>query len=289
MDVFAEPLSLLNQNSVATLSLEEAISFGIRNNRSIQTAYLQRVSQKFDLYVSEGKFFPKLNISSSYTSNAANGLKINTNTLTTTATMSLPTGAALTAYSTNLNSNGGTSTALTSLTLTQPLLRNGGIEANTASVRAARIEDKINKLNLKSIISQTVVQIIYGYRELLRAQEQKQISEAALKRSRELYEVNKVLISAGRMAEVEIIQTEADVANQEVALEEANNQIDTSRMALLNLLALEPSTAIMASALKTSAAANEQNIAQALSVAFENQPDYLASLLNIQRGNHPFC
>lgn len=41
------------------------------------------------------------------------------------------------------------------------------------------------------------------------------------------------------MAEVEIFQTEAEVANRELALEEAENQIDASRLALLNLLALE--------------------------------------------------
>jgi outer membrane protein TolC len=127
-----------------------------------------------------------------------------------------------------------------------------------------------------------VVQIIHAYRELLRAQEQKKIAEAALKRSRELYEVNKALISAGRMAEVEIIQTEAQVANQEVALEEANNQIDAMRLALLNLLALEPSAAVVARGLEISNA-NGLDVAQALAVALENQPDYLTSLLSIER------
>jgi len=281
-DARAIPPRILDEGVAIPLSLEEAVLLGIRNNRGVQTAYLQRISQKFDLYVSEGKFFPKLTIASSYTNNVADGIKTNTKGLATTASMSLPTGATLTASSTNSSGNGGVSPSSTTLTLAQPLLRNGGIEANTASVRMARIDEQINQLNLGATISQTVVQIIYAYRELLRAQEQKKIAEAALKRSRELYEVNKALISAGRMAEVELIQTEAEVANQEVALEEANNQIDATRLALLNLLALEPSTAVVASALEISAAKG-QSLAQALAVALENQPDYLISLLSIER------
>lgn len=281
-DGMAAPSVILDENAGIPLSLEDAVSLGIRNNRGVQSAYLQRVRQKFDLYVSEGKFFPKLTIASSYTNNVADGINTKTTGLTATATMTLQTGAALTASSTNSSNNGNTSPSVSALTLTQPLLKNGGIEANMASVRMARIDEQVNQLNLKAAISQTVVQIVYAYRELLRAQEQRKIAEGALKRSRELLEVNKALISAGRMAEVEIIQTEAQVANQEVALEEANNQIDSSRLALLNLLALEPSAAIVAGSLETSAA-QEPGVAQALAVAVENQPDYLTSRLSIER------
>ena len=278
----AAPPEIFDDKVSIPLSLDEAVSLGIRNNRGIQTAYLQRIGQKFDLYVSEGKFYPKLALASSYINNAAAGINTKTTGLTATASMNLPTGAALTASSTNTRNNGNTSPSVTALTLTQPLLKNGGIEANTASVRTARIGELVNQLNHKAAISRTVVQIVYSYRELLRAQEQKKIAEAALQRSRELYEVNKALISAGRMAEVEIIQTEAQVANQEVALEEANNQIDTTRLALLNLLALEPSAAITASDLAI-ITAQTPSFAQALAIALENQPDYLTSQLSIER------
>lgn len=270
------------ENASILLGIDDAVSLGIRNNRGIQEAYLQRIGQKFDLYVSEGKFFPKLTITSSYTNNVADGIKTKTTGLAAAATMSLPTGAALTASSTNSSIDGNTSPSVMAWTLTQPLLKNGGLGANMASIRTARIDEQINQINLRATISQSVVKIIYAYRELVRAQEQKKITEAALKRSRELYEVNKALISAGRMAEVEIIQTEAQVANQEVALEEASNQIDATRLALLNLLALQPSAAVVANGLAMSTA-KEPDVAQALAVALENQPDYLNSRLSIER------
>lgn len=280
-DAMAAPSQSPDIGAEIPLSLNDAVSLGMRNNRGIQSAYLQRVSQKFDLYVSEGKFFPKLTITSSHTNNATDGVKSRNTGLTATATMSLPTGAELTASSTKTRATGSYASS-TTLTLMQPLLRNGGIDAGMASVRTARLDEQANLLNLRATLSQTVVQIVYAYRELLRAQEQKNIAVAALKRSRELYEVNKALIEAGRMAEVEIIQTEAQVANQEVALEEASNQIDASRLALLNLLALEPSAAVVASH-SEAATVKEVKLQQALAVALESQPDYLVSALSLER------
>lgn len=278
----AEPLLASNKNISTSLSLNDAIEFGVRNNRNIKTAYLQRISQKFDLYVSEGKFYPRLNLSTSFTTNNDYGIRSNKGVMNTVATISLPTGATITASSAKYNGNGSISPGVTSLTITQPLLRNGGIEVNTASIRAARIDDQVSRLYLKTVVSQTVIQIIYAYRELLKAQEQKKICEGALKRSRELYEINKLLIASGRMAEVELIQTEADVANQEVVLEEANNQIDTSRMALLNLLALDPSTAITTSSTDTFSP-KEQSIEESVDIALQNQPDYQISLFAVQK------
>ena len=54
------------------------------------------------------------------------------------------------------------------------------------------------------------------------------------------------MIRAGRMAEFEIVQTEADVASQELNVEESANQVDSARLALLQLLALDLSTQMAA-------------------------------------------
>lgn len=73
-------------------------------------------------------------------------------------------------------------------------------------------------------MSQTISQVIGAYRELLRAQEQARIAREALARTQELLEVNRAMIRAGRMAEFEIVQTEADVASQELNVEESTNR-----------------------------------------------------------------
>ncbi|EKY2025268.1 TolC family protein, partial [Cronobacter sakazakii] len=42
------------------MTLGDAIYLGLRNNRAIRSAYLNRISQKFDLTVSQDRFNPKL-------------------------------------------------------------------------------------------------------------------------------------------------------------------------------------------------------------------------------------
>lgn len=45
------------------MTLGDAIYLGLRNNRAIRSAYLNRISQKFDLTVSQDRFNPKLTLS----------------------------------------------------------------------------------------------------------------------------------------------------------------------------------------------------------------------------------
>ena len=101
------------------------------------------------------------------------------------------------------------------------------------------LNEQVNLLNLKYTVAQTITQIALSYRELLRAQEQLRIVNDAMIRSQQLMEVNKALIAVGRMAEFEIIQTQADAAMQELAVEEATNNLDSCRRELLHLLSLD--------------------------------------------------
>ena len=51
---------------IIELTLNDAIYLGLRDNRAIRSAYLDRVAQKFDLVVAEDRFTPKLTLSGSY-------------------------------------------------------------------------------------------------------------------------------------------------------------------------------------------------------------------------------
>lgn len=270
------------------LTLPDAVSLALRDNRNIKSAYLQRIVQKFDLRVAEDRFSPRLTLASSVLTRRSNGTISNTADMTPVVTMSTPTGAqvALSAPSVFANERGegrghSTSSSL-NLTVIQPLLRGGGVEAGTAQVRMVRIDEQINRLNLKLTVSRTVSEVVLAYREFLKGQEQLRIAEEALKRSRGLLDVNRALIEAGRMAEIEIVQAEADVATQEYALEEASNQLDASRLALLSAMAVSPRTDV---ATVDSLAAEQVHVEldRALSIAFDSQPEYLAQLLVIER------
>ncbi len=268
------------------LTLADAVSLALRDNRTIKSAYLQRIVQKFDLRVAEDRYNPHLVFSSSYLARRTNGEISHTVDVAPVVTLTTPTGAQLTA---GIDSNhvidhasGRTTSTSLNLTIIQPLLRGGGVEAGTAPLRIAQIDERINRLNLKLTVSRTITEVILAYRDFLKTQEQVQIAEQALKRSRALLDVNRTLIDAGRMAAVEIVQTEADLASQEYTVEEAKNQLDASRLSLLSAIAVSPRTDIV-TADKLSADPVKIDLTQALAIALENYPEYLTQLLAIER------
>lgn len=278
------------------LTLEKAVAIGLKNNRAIRIAYLQRASQKFDLRVAEDKFSPQFAINSAYLlthqsspstpSLPSSALESRSLELKPALTLSMPTGAQVSlslanSRTTDSNSPGASSSTL-AFSLTQPLLRNAGFEVNKAPVRIARIEERIYLLNLKNAIADSVTQIIFSYRDFLRAQDQLKLSQTGLSRTRRLMDINKALIDAGRMAKIDILQTEADVASQELAVEEAQNQLESTRLALLTLLAMDPETSLVAEDALISKPVLADMTA-ALATVFENQPEYLSALLSIER------
>jgi outer membrane protein TolC len=278
------------------MSLADCIATAVSENRTIKNAYLDRVIQKYTLRMSEEKFTPEFKIIPSISSTGntpalgGNGAGVasdrsTTSTATANATEKLPTGATLT-----LNSTYGiTSTEQTSPTraygwnasLTQPLLKGGGLEVNLASVRQARLTEQGNILSLKSIITSTLTNVVTSYRSYVQAIKSLEITRQSLERSRELVETNRELIAAGRMAAIEIVQSEADLANQEFNLLTTENNVDAARLALTKAIDIDKNsriTPIPESTIPPVPYSHEQ----AKRLAFENRPDYLQALLNYE-------
>jgi len=271
-----------------TMTLGDAVYLGLRNNPAIRSAYLQRVAQKFDLRVAEDVFNPKLTLNSNYRTSRGSQDNVRNANLAPTSSLLGEYGTRLsmawTQQLNNANRAGRYRSDGLDLAIIQPLMRGAGWDATTAPLRLSRLAEQANRLNLKATVAQTISQIIATYRELLRAQEQLVIVQDALKRSNTLLDVNKALISAGRMAEFEIVQTEADIATQQLGVEEARNQLDTSRLALLRLLALDLSTPVRATeALEANPMEIDQR--QAFTLAQNQQPEYLAALLDSQQAD----
>ncbi|WP_312773058.1 TolC family protein [Pseudomonas rhodesiae] len=273
---------------ITDLTLGDAVYLGLRNNPAIRSAYLQRVAQKFDLRVAEDVFNPKLTLNSSYRSTRGSVDNARNANVTPSSSLLGEYGTRLSMSWTQQLNNADRAGRYRSdgldLAIIQPLLRGAGWDATTAPLRLSRLAEQANRLNLKATVAQTISQIIATYRELLRAQEQLSIVQDALKRSGTLLEVNRALIGAGRMAEFEIVQTEADIATQQLGVEEAQNQLDTNRLALLRLLALDLSTPIRATE-ALEARPMQIDKRQAFNLAQTQQPEYLAALLGSQQAD----
>lgn len=265
-----------------TLTLSDAIYLGLRDNRAIRSAYLERIGEKFALRVAEDRFSPKLFVRGSYLSSHNQLDRSRQGEIAPVSTLLTPYGTRVglgwTWRQTDADRAGLTRNDGANITIIQPLLRGAGRDVATAPVRLARLSEQVNRLALKDRVAQTITRIITAYRTLLQAQEQLNISSNALARARQLLGVNQAMIDAGRMAAFEIVQTEAEVANQELSHEDARNQLETARLELLQLLALDLDTPIIASE-AMQAAPLDIDTAQAVRQAEALQPTYLIQLI----------
>ncbi|MDC9581678.1 TolC family protein [Xenorhabdus sp. PR6a] len=277
------PLTLSEPaKEVIGLSLSDAIGLGLRNNYAIRSAYLDRVAQKFDLRVAEDRFTPKLQLSGRYMAGKNQNAGFRKLNLSPNATLLTPLGTRFTLSWTRENTKSGRNNFHNdgaSMTVIQPLLRGAGTDVNNAPILLAKLQEQTHRLTLKATVSDSITQIILAYHALLRAQEQQSLSVASLKRMQKLVAINKELIDAGRMAQTDIIQTQADLAMQELSAKEAENNVHTTKLALLKLLALNHKTPIYATdTLKGTHVS--LNIEQSIKKAQAQQPDYLTQLLS---------
>ncbi len=261
------------------MSLSEAVALGLRDNRTIRSGYLERIAQRFDLVVAKSAFLPKLNIVAGVAATRTGSSPGSTSTIEPTATWLAPTGATVQfSWARNQTVGGGASASeieTTSFSVAQPLLQGAGLAVNLAPVLIAELQEQINKLGLKTTVSDTVTSIIQDYRALQQAQEQLKLAQASKARSNSLLETNRALITAGRMAAADIVQTEADAANQDVAVLQAEEARNSAQLGLLQLLAVDLRTNIVASD-PIKASHVDIDLDQVIALGLNNRMDLLA-------------
>lgn len=263
------------------LSLTDAVALTIRENRTIKNAYLDRLVQKYDLRVAQDKFSPKLNLSASITRSGASSDPAVVNQTKQTGgavTQQLSTGAQV-----NLGrefalqdqpAGQATRSSGWSLTFSQPLLKGAGAEVNTASVQIAQLTENSNILSLKSTVMSVLNTVIGAYRSYVQAIQTLDISRQSLVRSQALAETNRELIAAGRMAAIELVQSEAEVANREFSLSTAENTTDAARLALTKAIDIDiDRNTVITPILETEVPALPYTREQARALAFANRPD----------------
>lgn len=273
------------------LALSDVVILALENNRSSKNAYLERIVQRQDLAVAEDEFVPNVSVSIGQLQTDTTATDANVD-LGTTVSVKIPTGGQLKfSWATNSQTSNSNELSLDTndnlaqniqLGFNQPLLRGAGDRVNRAPVEIARLTEQTNILELKSTLINTITDAVLAYRELLRAQERLKLAQASLQSAQELLDITRTLIEAGRRAPVDIVQSETDVANRRASLIEAENNLQKTRLALLNFLNLEQAIIPIASEIPTVSpvSLDPEKLQQ---LAFTNQLSYLQSQLNAER------
>ena len=119
-----------------------------------------------------------------------------------------------------------------SLTFTQPLLRNLGSDASQWHVVVARNDLSVSESAFRQALIETVADTEKAYWELNYTLLDLKTVQESLKRAEEFLEQNRIKVSAGQLAQVEITQAEAQVAARqqdqivaEVSVQDAEDEL----------------------------------------------------------------
>ncbi|HEY2177096.1 MAG TPA: TolC family protein [Caulobacteraceae bacterium] len=267
------------------LSLADAVFIGLRDNRQVKSAYIDRVAQKFDLFVAEARFRPTAVLTGSVEATRQGSMGGTAYTLTPTASWLIPTGAQFQFSWSKLDSRlGGVDVGsdIATASVSQPLLKGAGFAVNEAPIKIARLQERINRLALKSTVSQTVTAIVLAYRALAQAQQQVAIGEDSLARAKAQMRSNEAFVDAGRMAAADLVQTEADIANQQVALLGAQQSRNSAQLALLALLAMDLHINVVA-ADPIDAPHVAVDLDRAIAIGLDNRMDILSERMALEQ------
>ena len=275
----------IEEAQTLSLSLEEAVALALRDNRELRSLRMLRVLDRFDLFLANRAYWPSGGVAvSALRRKADNGATSEDWSVSPSLSWRSPMGTT-TALNWSryerLDGQGGASDNF-SATIRQPLLRGAGWDVNMAPLRQAKISAELAYMNEEEAVAGLIDQVTFSYRSLIQAQERLVLSQMALERSRQLLETNQAMIDAGRMAAADIVQTQSEVANQEVALLETERSLTTVRTQLLNLLALDPSMPIEVLG-QVEAESVELDADQAVAYALSNRRDLKARRLSFEQ------
>ncbi|MFB3816630.1 MAG: TolC family protein [Candidatus Methylomirabilales bacterium] len=280
---------------VRALSLREGIALAIQNNLDVAVeGYTPRVRDQ-ELTQERAVFDPSAFLEATRTDVRRPPLF----SLTTTGTdawdfntgvrQRLPTGGIYelrldNEYSNTVsNATDGFSSRL-ALTLTQPLLRNFGYDANLTNIRIATNNQSISREQLRLRVADVVTQVQNAYFDLIFALENLEVQRRSLRLAQELVALNRARVRAGVAAPVEVTQAEAQEAarQQDVILaEKAVRDAEDTLKVVLNL----PSTAGWDQELRPTDPATfeavQVNLDEAIRQALANRNEYRSAKLDV--------
>jgi len=248
IDIFISHHSLASESKkLKQMSLAEAIALALRQNRTVENAYLNRILEKFDLIVAQDEFNPQVNFTivanqyADYNEFRKNHTHTLTKGISSDISLKLRTGGQLN-FSWDNRDNGRNFNNFNTgvqLSFSQPLLKGAGVDIATVNQLFAERNEQQNLLNLKATLMSTITEVIKTYRNFLLSQHELEILDRSMKRSQQQFEITQALIKAGRRAKMDSVQAEVDLANQEFDVRASKNLLDKNRLALLKILNMD--------------------------------------------------
>lgn len=170
------------------------------------------------------------------------------------------------------------------LTYRQPLLRGFGRLATERSIMIARIGAAQSVEFVEQQLADTIQEVEISYWNLVGARNQLVVAQEALRLAEVLHEQNQIRVDVGTLAPLELIQSEAGIANREEDIILAEAQIGDSEDELRRLLNLEADLYWNQPIVPVTDPETERleiDVEEAVATAFAERPEMAAQLYRI--------
>jgi outer membrane protein len=287
----------VDMNRQHPLSLREALSLALENNKDIEVARENVKIAEFDFLGAHGAYDPRFTSSayyerlktpiSSFLSGGQNGSTIQSD-YTGTARLEGLTPKFGASYRLDFSSVRLTSnsqfTALspqypTALTFnyTQPLLRGLKFDNSRRQIEIARKNLSLTDAQFRQRAIETITSVQRAYWDVVFALRNLQIQRDAVRDARTQLDHNKRMVNEGQLAPIDIVAADAQIAGFEQSLFSALEEVSRSENNLKNLIAQNRQAAIWTDSIVPTDSVDlvvpEVSLPDALKTALENRPE----------------
>ncbi|MBF0099367.1 MAG: TolC family protein [Desulfobacterales bacterium] len=285
-------LVLAEESKFIHINVADAVIIALQNNIDVKSAYMDRNVQRYDLRLAEDKFTPKSGLNFGISRSSAYDMSSSgrTNSINHQGdyqvALTIPTGGNFTFTWANLaekpevGQDYGYNSSW-SLNFRQPLLKGGGKDNAVYSINVARLIEVQNILVLQDILAATITKAITSYRNYVSSKRQLSIVDQSLEAAKKIYEINEALLKAGRRAEMELVETKANIAIRELDVLQATNAVESARLNLIQTLNIDKDTQIDTFEEKE-IQVSPPTLNEGIDIAKKNRRDYLWALQNIE-------
>lgn len=232
------------------LSLEEAVRLVLDHGGSLQQARLSALLEEAGIQAADGNFDPVLfgDLTYSYNKSPASGFfsafgatKATTLSATQGLRKALTTGGSLSVSLTEAYNDysflpDAQSNTSLNFEWRQPLLRGGWKLSATQALEQARFTSDRSQAGLQQARSDVVQEAVDAYWNLAFAFADLKVKERSLALAVALKEVTEAKFRVGAVAEVEVVQTDADIATRTDALLGARHSVQVAQDAMRILI-----------------------------------------------------
>lgn len=170
------------------------------------------------------------------------------------------------------------------ITLTQPLLKNFGVDVNRIQIRIARNNRAVSREALRQRMDQVIASVQTAYWGLVFARENLGVQEEARRVARDLVTLNEARVRAGVGAPVEITQAKAEEAaraSDVIAAEKALHDAEDQLRVVMNLPQAGDWTSPILPADPPSSEPVQVNLQEAVSQAIQKRPELVTAKTDI--------